>query len=192
MGKSSRSLWTAKLTGTGSSSARKNTAPRTGKPYSGLCLGIDPSLRGTGLAVLRFENGQCRELLETCTVRNAPGLTMPECTANIYRQTLALCERHPLDCAAMEGAIYVQNFQTAIILGAARGSAMAAVATMKLPVYEYPPLRVKQAVTGLGRATKEQVAQMVRSLCKSPDEALPYDEADAAAVAICHAATFRS
>jgi crossover junction endodeoxyribonuclease RuvC len=87
---------------------------------------------------------------------------------------------------ALEQTIYVQNFQTAQILGAARGAAIAAVALRGLPVFEYPPLRVKQAVAGSGRASKEQMARTIRSLLGHA-RTLAFDEADAAGVAICHA-----
>ena len=87
---------------------------------------------------------------------------------------------------ALEQTIYVQNFQTAQILGAARGAAIAAAALRGLPVFEYPPLRVKQAVAGSGRASKEQMARTVRSLLGHA-RTLAFDEADAAGVAICHA-----
>jgi crossover junction endodeoxyribonuclease RuvC len=91
---------------------------------------------------------------------------------------------------ALEQTIYVQNFQTAQILGAARGAAIAAAALQGLPVFEYPPLRVKQAVSGSGRASKEQVARAVRSLLGHGRD-LAADEADAAGVALCHAFTWR-
>jgi crossover junction endodeoxyribonuclease RuvC len=84
----------------------------------------------------------------------------------------------------------VQNFQTAQILGAARGAAIAAAALREVPVFEYPPLRVKQAVVGLGRASKEQVARTVMALL-GHSRTLAVDEADAAGVALCHAFTWR-
>ena len=84
----------------------------------------------------------------------------------------------------------MQNFQTAQILGAARGAAIAAAALRGLPVFEYPPLRVKQAVAGTGRASKEQLARTVMSLLGHA-RALAFDEADAAGVALCHAFSWR-
>ncbi|MDG2170249.1 MAG: crossover junction endodeoxyribonuclease RuvC, partial [Opitutales bacterium] len=83
---------------------------------------------------------------------------------------------------------YVQNFQTAQILGAACGAAIAAAAVLEKPVFEYPPLRIKQAVVGYGRASKQQVAQTVKQMLVL-EEALAFDEADAAGVALCHAFT---
>jgi crossover junction endodeoxyribonuclease RuvC len=81
---------------------------------------------------------------------------------------------------ALEQTIFVQNFQTAQILGAARGAAIAAVALRDRPVFEYPPLRVKQAVVGAGRASKEQMARSVMALLGHGRTLAP-DEADAAA-----------
>jgi crossover junction endodeoxyribonuclease RuvC len=91
---------------------------------------------------------------------------------------------------ALEQTIYVQNIRTAQILGAARGAAIAAAALGDLPVFEYPPLRVKQAVVGAGRASKEQMARTVAMLL-GLGRSLPSDEADAAGVALCHAYTWR-
>jgi crossover junction endodeoxyribonuclease RuvC len=91
---------------------------------------------------------------------------------------------------ALEQTIYVQNFQTAQILGAARGAAIAAASVLGKPIFEYPPLRVKQAVVGFGRADKSQVAGITRQLLRL-SAALPLDESDAAAVAFCHAFTWR-
>jgi crossover junction endodeoxyribonuclease RuvC len=115
---------------------------------------------------------------------------MPECLAEIFRAITAALDAHPVDHVALEQTIYVQNFQTAQILGAARGAAIAAAAVRGLPVFEYPPLRVKQAVVGVGRASKEQVARTVMSLL-GHGRALESDQADAAGVALCHAFTWR-
>ena len=91
---------------------------------------------------------------------------------------------------ALEQTIFVQNFQTAQILGAARGAAIAAAALHGHEVFEYAPLRVKQAVVGRGRASKEQMARTVMGLL-GHGRALAFDEADAAGVALCHAFTWR-
>ena len=85
----------------------------------------------------------------------------------------------------------VQNFQTAQILGAARGAAMAAAALQECEIFEYAPLRVKQAVVGAGRASKEQMARTVMSML-GHGRTLAFDEADAAGVALCHALTWRA
>jgi crossover junction endodeoxyribonuclease RuvC len=115
---------------------------------------------------------------------------MPECLAAIHRAV----ERYLADLdpahVALEQTIYVQNFQTAQILGAARGAAIAAAALREKPVFEYAPRRVKQAVVGRGGAAKDQVARTVMGLL-GHGRPLAFDEADAAAVALCHAYTWR-
>ena len=163
--------------------------------YSSLCtlgivLGIDPSLRGTGLALIEFRSGCMPVLLRCATVRVPSKRPMASALAEIHRAVSAFLEaagdtRH----VALEQTIFVQNFQTAQILGAARGAAIAAAAIRDLPVFEYPPLRVKQAVTGSGRASKEQLGRTVMSLL-GHGKTLALDESDAAGVALCHAFTW--
>jgi crossover junction endodeoxyribonuclease RuvC len=192
-------MWTAKLTGKpvparSAESGRNGTLAREvfpRRPFAGLVLGIDPSLRGTGLALIDFQAGRAPVLLRCATVSVPRGRTMAVALASIHRAVAEFIDgasgiRH----VALEQTIYVQNFQTAQILGAARGAAIAAAALQGLPVFEYPPLRVKQAVSGSGRASKEQVARAVRSLLGHGRD-LAADEADAAGVALCHAFTWR-
>jgi crossover junction endodeoxyribonuclease RuvC len=153
-------------------------------------LGIDPSLRGTGLAVLEFIPNAPPRLHFSRTVKLKPKLSQPQCLAEIFRSVSAVFDRCEIDHVAVEQSIYVQNLKTAMNLGAARGAAVAAVAVKEMPVFEYPPLRVKQAVVGFGRASKEQVARTVKALLGHQD-VLKFDEADAAGVALCHAFTYR-
>ena len=157
------------------------------KKVEGIILGIDPSLRGTGLAVVDVL-GDRRKLLRSTTIRMKPNASMPQCLAEIYKAVSSMIEDFSVQVVALEQTIYVQNFQTAQILGAARGAAIAAAAVLEKPVFEYPPLRVKQAVVGYGRASKHQVAQTVKQMLFLSD-ALTFDEADAAGVALCHAFT---
>ncbi|MDX2111547.1 MAG: crossover junction endodeoxyribonuclease RuvC [Verrucomicrobiota bacterium] len=159
-------------------------------PFHGLVLGVDPSLRATGLAVVDFTGSREGRLVVTSTVRSKATATMPECLAAIFTAITSLLETYAIRHTAVEQTIFVQNFQTAQILGAARGAALAAAALKQQAIFEYPPLRVKQAVVGFGRASKEQVTKQIRSLLHLPAE-LPFDEADAVAVALCHALTWR-
>jgi len=177
-----------KLAGNLPASSAAGGLPQLGrKKVQGTILGIDPSLRGTGLAVLEIR-GDHRKLLSSSTVRMKAKATMPECLAEIYKAVSSVIEDFDVSIVALEQTIYVQNFQTVQVLGAARGAAIAAAAVLEKPVFEYPPLRVKQAVVGYGRASKHQVAQTVKQLLLLND-ALSFDEADAAGVALCHAFT---
>jgi crossover junction endodeoxyribonuclease RuvC len=182
-------MWKAKLEG--QPMPARSAAPRpAGGGFAGRVLGVDPSLRGTGLALIEFSPGRSPVLLRCLTVRVPARRPMPEALAEIHRAITEFLSNGPVRHVAVEQTIYVQNFQTAQILGAARGAAIAAAALRDLPVFEYPPLRVKQAVVGAGRASKEQMARTVMAFL-GHGRPLAADEADAAGVALCHAFTWR-
>ncbi len=196
-----RQMWAAKLAGqevpaASVRPARAGATPRAlpnmqRTPFVGQVLGVDPSLRGTGLALIEFQSGKQPVMLRCQTVKVAPKVPMPEALAEIHRAITRFLEDFSVKHVALEQTIYVQNFQTAQILGAARGAAITAAALRELPVFEYPPLRVKQAVVGMGKASKEQMAGTVMSLLGHGRKLAP-DEADAAGVALCHAFTWRA
>jgi crossover junction endodeoxyribonuclease RuvC len=188
-----RDMWKAKLEGR--ALPTRSPAGAAGfvlsRPAFGGCvLGIDPSLRGTGLALVEFVAGRTPVLLHCRTVRVAARRPMSEALGEIHRAVVEVLAGRGVRHVALEQTIYVQNFQTAQILGAARGAAMAAADLGGLPVFEYPPLRVKQAVVGAGRASKEQMARTVMAML-GHGRPLASDEADAAGVALCHAFTWR-
>lgn len=201
MGKQSvRQLWKAKLDGK-LAATNWPDAPTLQRPaFYGRVLGIDPSLRGTGLALIEFTPGLPPVLLRCQTVKVAPKLPMSYCLGEIHRAVAAFVADFDPRHVALEQTIYVQNFQTAQILGAARGAAIAAAALRQKEVFEYAPLRVKQAVVGQGRASKQQMARMVMGRIEMAEavrimlghgRTLAFDEADAAGVALCHALTWR-
>jgi crossover junction endodeoxyribonuclease RuvC len=108
-----------------------------------------------------------------------------ECLQRIAEGVAAAIERDRPDVASIEGAFYCRNVKTAMRLGEARGAVIATCARHGIPVYEYPPSRVKQAVVGHGRAGKEQVQKMVCTLLACRDT-MGDDESDALALAVCH------
>ncbi len=188
---STRKLWAAHIARGGHKAAPRGTDSVTlGKQFRGRVLGIDPSLRGSGFAVLDYGDGNSVQIIESATLKLHRKLSMPECLGAIGNQVDDFLNQHSVDHVAVEQTIYVQNFQTAQILGAARGAAIAAAAMRGLPIFEYAPLRVKKAVVGKGRASKEQVARTVQNITGTNFE-LRFDESDAAAVALCHAFTWR-
>lgn len=188
---STRKLWAAHVARGGHKAAPRGTDSVTlGKQFRGRVLGIDPSLRGSGFAVLDYGDGNSAQIIESATLKLHRKLSMPECLGAIGNQVDDFLNQHSVDHVAIEQTIYVQNFQTAQILGAARGAAIAAAAMRGLPIFEYAPLRVKKAVVGKGRASKEQVARTVQNITGTDFE-LRFDESDAAAVALCHAFTWR-
>jgi crossover junction endodeoxyribonuclease RuvC len=188
---STRKLWAAHIAKGGKKAAASGMARLTlGKQFRGRVLGIDPSLRGSGFAVLDYGDDDIARILEAATLKLPSKLSMSECLGAIGNQVDDFLNQHSVDHVAVEQTIYVQNFQTAQILGAARGAAIAAAAMRGLPIFEYAPLRVKQAIVGKGRASKEQVARTVQNITGTNFE-LRFDESDAAAVALCHAFTWR-
>jgi len=196
MARSARDLWTARLKGGATrvtSPLRARKAPSAnhgvGRGCRGIILGIDPSLRGTGLAVVDAR-GERPRLLASLTVRLPARITQAECLGRIAAESERLARDHGATDVAVEGTIYVQNFRTAQAMGASRGAALGSVARLGLRVTEYAPARIKQSVTGHGRATKAQVGRMV-TVTLGLEITLPEDESDAAAAALCHAFTAR-
>jgi len=161
-----------------------NMKPAQTVPATMRVLAIDPSLRGTGYAILEKNGGKLRAI-EYGVIRNGDKLLPSSCLVAIHDRVAELIRQHEPECAAVEGVIYVQSHRIAITLGAARGAAILALAERGLPVYEYAPRRVKQAVVGRGAAAKTQVAFMVRArlgLTESPQA----DAADALAIGLTH------
>jgi crossover junction endodeoxyribonuclease RuvC len=149
-----------------------------------MLLAVDPSLRGTGFAVLTRSAGKVR-CLHFDVVKNPPKLSQAGCLLEIHTRLADAIKQFGPTAMAIESVIYVQSFPTAITLGSARGAALLAAAHHGLSIHEYAPRRVKQAVVGHGGAQKTQVAFMIRSLL-GLTVTPPPDAADAIAVGLTH------
>lgn len=150
-------------------------------------LSIDPSLRGTGFAVLEEQDTKVR-CLEYGVIKNPPKRSVPDSLLAIHDRLLAAIKEYQPEVVVLESVIYVQSYATAIVLGAARGVVLLLAAQAGLPIHEYPPKRVKQAVVGHGGAVKNQVAFMVRALL-GLTETPASDAADAMAIGLTHLRT---
>lgn len=148
-------------------------------------LGIDPGTIVTGFGVLAFEGGTV-EVLGWGSVRTSPGAPICDRLASIHEETVRQIEAHRPDEVAVESVFQAKNVRSALLLGHARGVAILAAAQAGLPVHEYAPREIKRSVVGVGSASKEQVASMVRRLLDVDVEGLREDETDALAVALCH------
>lgn len=148
-------------------------------------LSIDPALRKTGFAVIERRNDETFGALTYGTIRNPPNILQSACLVNIRRALEEVISKHSPEVCAVESVIYVQSYKTAITMGAARAAAIIAAADRDLPVYEYAPKRVKQAIVGKGGADKRQVAFMIRSILRLEEDPSP-DAADALAVGMAH------
>ena len=111
---------------------------------------------------------------------------MPQRLQTIYRELSEIAQTWQPDTSAIEELFFSKNAKTALAVGHGRGAAMLALANAGLPIAEYKPLEVKQALTGYGGADKHQMQQMVKLLLSLDDIPRPDDAADALAVAICH------
>ena len=150
-----------------------------------LILGIDPGSRRTGYALIS-QQGRKLQVVTSGTIRLKTSLDLAARLGHLAIAIDAILDAQDPASVAVEDIFSHRNARSALALGQARGVILAAAGRRDLSVWAYPPATVKQAVCGHGRAPKEQIQQMVRvllSLDREPQE----DEADAMAVAICHA-----
>ncbi|MFP4146246.1 MAG: crossover junction endodeoxyribonuclease RuvC [Halorhodospira sp.] len=147
-------------------------------------LGIDPGSRVTGYGII--DGTAPVRVVAEGTLRLPRGAELPERLGRIFTGLSELITEHGPEEVALEQVFVHRNADTALKLGHARGAALTACVSAALPVSEYAPARIKQAVVGSGRADKGQVGYMVRALLRlksNPAE----DAADALAAALCHA-----
>ncbi len=150
-----------------------------------LALGIDPGTAITGYGLVR-EDEAGLALVDCGVITTSPDQPLARRLQSIYRGLADLIGQHRPDAAAVEELFFSRNVRTALSVGQARGVALLALADAGLPVYEYKPLEVKQAVAGYGGADKQQIQEMVRLLLHLDQVPQPDDAADAVAVAVCH------
>lgn len=150
-------------------------------------MGIDPGSRMTGYGVIDMEGLRSRHVASGC-IQTASDRPLPERLKTIYEGVAGVIQQYQPAEVAAEQVFMHRNPDSALKLGQARGAALCAVVMAGLPVSEYAPRAVKQAVVGGGAAEKAQVQRMVALLLNLP-EPLASDAADALAVAICHGHT---
>ena len=151
-----------------------------------LVIGIDPGTAITGYGLVLENQGGALESVGYGVIETPAKKPMAERLSQLYHQLNDIILLHRPESAAVEKLFFQRNVRTAISVGQARGVALLALAEANLPIAEYTPLEIKQAVAGYGGADKNQVQQMVRTLLDLDDIPRPDDAADALAVAICH------
>lgn len=156
-------------------------------PSCQVTLGIDPGTALMGYGVITQASiGSALQCVTYGCLRTPSGMPMPQRLAVLYEGIQALIAAHHPSTLAIEELFFSTNARTAISVAQARGVALLCGAQAAIEVTEYTPLQVKQAVVGYGRATKDQIQQMVRTLLALTTVPRPDDAADALAVAICH------
>jgi len=148
-------------------------------------LGLDPSLRGTGYGVIQMAKPFPKTLAHG-TISCPSGWQHSRCLVKIVQELRDVLRKHQPTVCIIEGLFYAQNLQTALIMGEARGAAIAAVAEAGLDIFEMAPRKVKQAIVGYGAAQKLAVAKMVQRMLRLAEVPEP-DAADALALALTHA-----
>jgi len=150
-----------------------------------IVLGLDPSLRGTGYGILRLAK-PFPETLAHGVIKCPPSWPRSRCLAMIAQTLRELIRSHKPELCVTEGLFFAQNLQTALIMGEARGAALAVIAEAGLEIYELSPRKVKQAIVGYGAAQKAAVSKMVQRMLRLAEEPGP-DAADALALALVQA-----
>jgi crossover junction endodeoxyribonuclease RuvC len=148
-------------------------------------MGVDPGTAITGYGLIKYD-GSRFSLVECGCIRTSAESPMSERLQILHRELNDIIRRYNPEQFAIEELFFNKNARTALAVGHARGVAMLAASSSGIPVFEYTPLQVKQAVTGFGRAAKTQVQYMVKTILALPEAPTPDDVADALAVAICH------
>ncbi len=150
-----------------------------------LVLGIDPGTALCGYGLVRAEQDDMH-LVAYGAISTPSHTPLPERLRRIYAELRALIDKYHPEATAVEKLFFSRNTRTALAVGHARGVALLAAAQAELPVFEYTPNEIKQAIVGYGGADKNQMQQMVRMLLNLDFVPEPDDAADAVAIAICH------
>lgn len=146
-----------------------------------LILGIDPGSNATGFALLKDKTP-----LEYGCIVPGKHLSLPKKYLEIFEAVNYLIMKHKPDVMAIETQFVYKNSQSAIKLGMARGACLIAAAKHDVEVFEYAPKKIKLAATGMGTASKHQVAHMLQLMLGLKEPIVPHDAADAMAIALCH------
>ncbi|QNO15720.1 crossover junction endodeoxyribonuclease RuvC [Alkalicella caledoniensis] len=148
-------------------------------------MGIDPGLAIVGFGVIDIENRKTKAI-DYGTIQTESSICYTDrllCVANSLKKLLDI---YKPDVVAVEELFFNKNTKTAFAVSQARGVILLTVLQEEIPLYEYTPLQVKQGVVGYGRASKQQVQIMVKTLLNLNDIPKPDDAADGLAIAICH------
>lgn len=151
-------------------------------------LGIDPGTAITGYGIVSNKSGNL-EMIDFGCINTSPKTIMPDRLVEIHSGMNRIINKYKPDVVACEELFFFKNLKTAITVAQARGVVLTSARLGKIPVAEYTPLQVKQAISGYGRADKKQMQKMVKVILNLDIIPEPDDAADALAVAICHASS---
>ena len=153
-------------------------------------LGIDPGFAIVGFGIIDY-TGNHFSVVDYGSIETKAGTPFDSRLLTIHTELAGLVDRYSPDVMSIEELFFNTNAKTAINVGQASGVLVLAAAQKGIPIFEYTPLQVKQATVGYGRADKNQVQQMVKTLLALESIPKPDDVADALSVAVCHAHSCR-
>ena len=153
-------------------------------------LGIDPGIERCGWGVLSETKSVVTPVDYGCIFTSKEDSDAKR-LLNLYNEIIDLIKKFKPEGIAVEEIFFNNNAKTVIIVGEARGVIMLAAEINKIPVFSYSPLKIKMAITGYGRADKEQVQYMVKNVLHLKSVPKPDDTADALAVALTHCFTYK-
>jgi crossover junction endodeoxyribonuclease RuvC len=151
-----------------------------------ITIGIDPGIATVGYGILEEKNGRVIPLCYNCIYTSGKGKDIPERLEEIFSRVCQILDRYQPDCMALEKLFFSRNVTSALNVAEVRGVIMLAARQRRIPVVEYTPNQVKQAITGSGKADKRQMQEMIRRLLSLEEIPRPDDAADALSVALCH------
>lgn len=155
-----------------------------------IVLGIDPGIANTGYGFIKAESSTF-SLLDFGCIQTSPKDESTHRLKAIYDELIHLAAEYQPDFFALEDLFFSKNVSSAFAVGEARGVIKLVAANTDRRLYNYPPVEVKQAVVGYGKAPKRQVQEMVKLLLRLKEVPRPDHAADALAVAICHARSYK-
>lgn len=150
-----------------------------------IILGIDPGTATTGYGVIDKISGGKLKMIDYGRIATDPRHSTGERLIKLQKELIKIIKKYQPEQVAVEDIFFFKNLKTAIKVSQARGVILAAAAQMKIPIFEYTPLQIKQAVASYGRADKNQVQQMTKMLLNLKEIPRPDDAADALAASIC-------
>lgn len=156
-----------------------------------LVLGIDPGTATTGYGLVRETEDRGFEVVAYGVILTPAGMAQEKRLLMLHDQLLEIMLLHRPECGAVEKLFFQRNVTNAIQVGQARGVVLLEMAKQGMPVSEYTPMEVKQAITGYGGAQKLQIQMMVQAILQLEELPRPDDAADALAVAVCHLQSYR-
>jgi crossover junction endodeoxyribonuclease RuvC len=151
-----------------------------------IVIGIDPGLARMGFGVLEVNHGEIRAVCYGCVETSAKEPCTSKRLVKIYNEVETLFEKYRPAHLSLEKLFFSRNITSALGVSEVRGIILLAAEQRNIPVTEYTPNQVKQAITGSGRADKRQMQEMIKRLLRLSEIPAPDDAADALSIALCH------